>query len=475
MPSPERPGARPRVLYGMIACLLIALASAYLAAALSRGKHSGLNLVLITLDTTRADRIGAYGCADAGTPNLDRLAREGALFEQVESVAPLTLPAHCSLFTGRFPFQHGVRENGMPLPPQEQTLAQVLQAEGVRTGAFVASYVLDSRWGLARGFDTYDGPPHAPRTEQGVRGSDRRPADQVVSRALAWLDSTSSRRFFVWLHFYDAHAPYDATSREGPIPGYQPAIGFMDAQIGRLLTFLDVHRLRDRTVVVIVGDHGESLGDHGELTHGLFVYESVTRVPLIIDAPGDGMHGRRIPAVTRSVDVMPTILNLLHLPSRPSISGRSLVPQMTGQVSDPNLAAYAETMYPRDRFGWSELRAVRNGRFKFIAAPRPELYDLQTDPGERVNLYETRPTLAATLAEGLRALEGSHTVAAQPVVDPDAAARLATLGYISNLRSPPARGGVPLADPKDKLPLYLLITTDRTREVPQAGVLVPHR
>jgi len=436
-----------------------------------------LNVVFITLDTTRADRIGAYGFGDAGTPNIDRLAREGALFEQAESVAPLTLPAHCSLFTGRFPFEHGVHENGAPLPAQERTLAQVLQAAGMRTGAFTASFVLDPRWGLARGFDRYEGTPRVSRTESG-RGSDRRPANEVVDHALAWLASTPPHPFFVWLHFYDAHGPYDAAGREGRVPGYQPAIGFMDGQIGRLLAFLDVHRVRDRTVIVIVGDHGESLGDHGELTHGLFVYESVTRVPLIIAAPNDdGVHGRRrVAAVVRSVDVMPTIMNLLHLPTpSSSMSGRSLVPLMTGRVSDSGLQAYAETMFPRDRFGWSELRAVREGRFKFIAAPRPELYDLQSDSDERVNLYEVRPTLAARLAEALRVLKGSNTVSAQTFVDPDAAARLAALGYVGNLRAPSARDDVPLADPKDKISLYLLITRDRTRDVPYAGVLIPHR
>lgn len=460
---------RPRV--RRIVCLfVVSLAACRGFAMKPRSGGRPLNVVFITLDTTRADRIGAYGSVDAGTPNIDRIARNGVVFEQAESVAPLTLPAHCSLFTGRFPFEHGVHENGMPLPPQERTLAQVLQAEGMRTGAFTASFVLDPRWGLARGFDRYEGTPRLPRTET-VRGSDRRSADEVVSDALAWLESIPSHPFFVWLHFYDAHGPYDAAVREGRVPGYQPALGFMDAQIGRLLTFLDVNRLRDRTLIVVIGDHGESLGDHGELTHGLFVYESVTRVPLIIEVPGDAMRARRIAAVVRGVDVMPTILNLLNLPMPSSISGRSLVPSMTGAVPDPNLQAYAETMFPRDRFGWSDLRAVREGRFKLIAAPHPELYDVQLDPGEHVNLYDRRPALAAKLSDALRGLPDSNTP--QVAVDPDTAARLAALGYVGT--TPPARETRPLADPKDKLSLYLLITKDRTRDAPNAGIPVPPR
>ena len=248
--------------------------------------RSGWSVLFLTLDTTRADRLGAYGFTHADTPNIDRLAREGVVFEQAESVAPLTLPAHCSLFTGRFPFQHGVRDNGASLDAAELTLAQVLQARGFRTGAFTAAYVLDARWGLARGFEVYDG-NFNPRRGDGTQLEDvRRPADEVVNRAVAWLDTVSGSQFFGWLHFYDAHAPYDPPDgRTDRAPGYQGAITFMDSQIGRVLAFLDAHHLTERTLIVLVGDHGESLGEHGERTHGLFVYEGVTRVPLIIRAP----------------------------------------------------------------------------------------------------------------------------------------------------------------------------------------------
>lgn len=434
-------------------------------------ERSTWNVLVLTLDTTRADRLGAYGFVGADTPHIDRLAREGVLFEQAESVAPLTLPAHCSLFTGRFPFQHGVRDNGSPLNSTERTLAQVLKAEGVRTAAFAAAYVLDARWGLARGFEQYDG-IFKPRRDDGRQREDvRRPADEVVDHALAWLDTVSGSRFFAWLHFYDADAPYESPDgHANRAPGYQGAISFVDSQVGRVLAFLDARHLRERTLVVLVGDHGESLGEHGERTHGLFVYEGVTRVPLIIRAPSPRMRGRRVTDVVRSVDVMPTVLGLLGIPILASITGTTLVPRMTGATHEAELETYSETMYPRDHFGWSELRALRAGRFKLIAAPRPELYDLDTDPGEEHNLYQSRPALAATLAGRLRARE-QHAQERAPsdrAIDPDARARLAAVGYVGG-SSDIGRPGTELPDPKDNIGLYQLITGDRKRLTPRGA------
>jgi arylsulfatase A-like enzyme len=420
------------------------------------------NVVFITLDTTRADRLGAYGFADAGTPTLDRLAREGVLFEQAETAAPLTLPAHCSLFTGRYPFQHGVHENGVPLPPVEQTLAQVLQARGYETAAFTASFVLDARWGLSRGFEHYSGVP-APADPDAPRHN-RRPANEVVDQALAWLQTAAGSPFFVWLHLYDAHAPYDVDRAAHP-SGYQPAIAFMDAQIDRVIAFLDSRHLRDRTVIIVVGDHGESLGDHGEQTHGLFIYESVMRVPLIVDAPMAGARGRRVSDSVRTVDVLPTLLDIVHVPAPSSVAGVTLVPRMKGRGRAPSLDAYSETMFPRDRFGWSELRAIRSGRFKAIAAPRPELYDLARDPSETENIIDAHPAVVDPLLAKLRALTADARADAGPgLSDRDAVERLSALGYVGAGRA--AAPTAELADPKDKLALYLLITSDRTREAP---------
>ena len=428
------------------------------------GARTAWNVLMLTLDTTRADRLGAYGFAGAETPNIDRVAREGVLFEQAESAAPLTLPAHTSLFTGRFPFQHGVRDNGAVLDPGERTLAQVLQTRGFRTAGFAASYVLDARWGLARGFDLYDG-TFGRRGNGAQDDGMRRSADQIVDRALAWLNTTSDARFFAWLHFYDAHTPYEPVGQRAT--GYQGEIAFVDFQIGRVLAFLDARRLRDRTLVVIVGDHGESLGEHGERSHGLFVYEAVTRVPLIISAPSSRMHGRRVTDVVRSVDLMPTVLDLLGIPVPSSVSGMTLAAQMAGAPRKAEIDAYSETMYPRYHFGWSALRALRAGRFKLIEAPRPELYDLAADPSEQHNLYERRPALAAALARRLSPDEpnGTRRGSAGGATDRDAAARLASLGYLSG--SPRGlKASAALADPKDEIGLYQLIIGDRKRGAP---------
>ena len=443
--------------------------------------RSASNVLILTLDTTRADRLGPYGFRQADTPNLDRLAGESVLFDQTESVAPLTLPAHVSLFTGRLPFQHGVRDNGAVLDSAQQTLAQLLHARGLRTGAFVASYVLDAQWGLDRGFDTYDG-HFEPRRRDGSAQLDdvRRSADEVVDRALTWLDGASTAPFFAWLHFYDAHAPYDPPyDRPIRAPGYDGAIAFMDAQLGRVLAFLDARGLRDRTVVVVVGDHGESLGEHGERRHGLFVYEAVTRVPLIIRAPGSRMRGRRVQEVVRSVDVLPTVLDLLGVEPPAALAGTSLVDRMAGRRHEDDLPAYSETMYPRYHFGWSELHALRSGRFKLIAAPRPELYDLESDPGEQHNLYETRSALARGLGSELRKLqEAGSGKSVRAAIDPDARERLAALGYVGGST---ADDQLPadLPDPKDKITLYEMITGDRAIPSPggvadsQAGIRRP--
>ena len=304
----------------------------------------------------------------------------------------------------------------------------------------------------------------------------RRPADEVVDHALAWLDTMSGARFFGWLHFYDAHMPYDLPQgRANRATGYQGAITFMDSQIGRVLAFLDARHLRERTLVVLVGDHGESLGEHGERTHGLFVYEAVTRVPLIISAPSPRMAGRRVADVVRSVDVMPTVLDLLGIPVPSSVAGTTLAARMRGATREAEIDTYSETMYPRYHFGWSELRAVRAGGFKLIAAPRPELYDLDTDPTEEHNLYLSRPAVAAALAGRLRARESGDAGRAprNQTIDPHAAARLASLGYTggtADVHEPTAS----LPDPKDQIGLYQLITGDRQPPTPRVAD-DPHR
>jgi len=297
--------------------------------ALARGvAPSDLNLLVITLDTTRADRLGAYGWHPSATPELDRLAAEGVLFERASAPAPLTLPAHASLFTSKYPPAHGVRDNGgFFLDERETTLAERLKAAGLKTGGFVGAYVLDRRWGIAQGFDFYFDDFDPSKFEMPSLADVERPGNEVADRALEWLQSVKGSRFFGWIHFYDAHSPYSPPepyrTRFADRP-YVGEIAFVDSQIGRIRAFLEQEHLLDRTIIVVLGDHGESLGDHGEGTHGFFVYESVLHVPLIVRAPYDRLKSRRVADLVRSIDVTPTVLDLLGLPAAQSIEGRTL-------------------------------------------------------------------------------------------------------------------------------------------------------
>ena len=449
----------------------------------SRALHSNLNLLLVTLDTTRADSMGAYGASDAATPTFDRIARAGVLFDQAITAAPLTLPAHSSIFTARYPPAHGVRDNGgFFLDDRETTLAERLKASGFRTGGFVGAYVLDRRWGIAQGFDTYFDEFNLEKAKGAALATVERPGNEVVDRALAWLDQAASSRFFAWVHLYDAHSPYEPPEPYGTRFAAKPYAGevaFADSQVGRLVAFLESRRLLDRTVVAVVGDHGESLGEHGESTHGFFVYQSVLHVPLAILAPDQTMRGRRVRDTVRSVDLAPTLLELLHVPLRDQVDGRSLVSLMAGRTTDLGADAYSEAMYPRFHFGWSELRSITSGRYKFISAPRPELYDLQDDPGEAHNLYDARRTLADRMADALRAFDARQAgVVRRPdTVDPDVRARLAALGYVGTFVSADAQPSSALADPKDKIELFNLMTDAREklqddREAPEGVAML---
>ena len=434
-----------------------------------------LSLLLITLDTTRADRIGAYGFADIETPHLDRLAAEGVLFEQAQAVAPLTLPAHSSIFTGEFPPAHGVRDNGgFYLADEHVVLAEILRDEGFRTGGFVGAFVLDAKWGISQGFDHYFDDFELSDTIRLALNEIERPAGEVTDAALAWLGEAPDARFFSWVHYYDPHSPYEPPEPFAERYRNRPYVGeiaYVDSQIGRLLDWLDANdRARD-TVVLVIGDHGESLGEHGESGHGFFVYEAATRVPFILRAPYDTMRGRRVAHVVRAVDVSPTVLDLLAVDAGQaerdsSFQGASLVRLLTG-ASGPRLPAYAEAVYPRYHYGWSDLASLRLENMKYVAAPRPELYDLAADPGELNNLYAARPDEVDRMATILRALESRWTDAALPApveeIDPDTRARLAALGYLASFAGGEATpvDRSTLGDPKDKIHLFNLMRVAR--------------
>ncbi|RPJ69186.1 MAG: hypothetical protein EHM24_19300, partial [Acidobacteria bacterium] len=421
-----------------------------------------LNVLLITLDTTRADRLGSYGHAPARTRHLDRLAAEGVRFQRAISPAPITLPAHASLFTGLYPFAHGVRNNGnFYLPDRFQTLATALQARGYHTGAFVSAFVLDRRYGLARGFDTYDDRQEAPGSQIVTLEAERR-GDRTALVLHEWLDEHARRQpnqpFFAWLHLFDPHEPYR------PPPPFKEAfagapydgeIAFDDAIVASVRERLERLALADRTLVVVAGDHGESLGDHGEETHSMFVYESALHVPLILWRPGLLPGGTVVEPPVRLIDVAPTILELLGAPPLEAAQGRSLVPLILGRDKAAPPAVYAETLLPQFYMNWAPLRAIRDERWKFIDAPRPELYDLQADPGETRNLLGEHGSVARAMARELERLTGGSTGAnSSGTMDAETLEKLASLGYVG-AGAEPARGADgSRADPKDFIGVF---------------------
>jgi arylsulfatase A-like enzyme len=392
-------------------------------------RSSATGVILITLDTTRVDRLSPYGFRRAKMPALDRLAREGVVFDQAVTVSPLTLPAHTTLFTGLLPQRHGVRENASPALAEDQvTLAEVLAEQGFETAAFVGSAVLDPGRGLRQGFQVYGGVELGPDAFRSPGASERR-AHAVIDDAITWLETLDGERFFLWTHLYDPHRPYDApqpfASQHEP---YVAEIAYADSQIARLLAVLEQRHLLNRVVVVVTADHGEALGEHGELDHGVFLYESVLRVPLIVRAPG--LPPRRVTSQARLSDIVPTVLDLLEIPA-PPVDGISLTEGMRG--SDAELDAYAESVYPAAN-GWAPIFALRTDRFKLIEAPQPELYDVVLDPGERRNLVADRPVLVQALRQRLHGLQGekpAHVVSRMPSIDADLRERLAALGYVS--------------------------------------------
>jgi arylsulfatase A-like enzyme/Tfp pilus assembly protein PilF len=437
------------------------------------------NVILITMDTTRADHIACYGYPDVKTPNLDSLAGRGVLFEQAATSSPLTLPAHCSIMTGMYPTYHGVRVNGNTALNEEQTtIAEVLSVQGYRCGAFIGAFVLDGRWGLEQGFQQYDDQFDLQKYKHIDLGAVQRPGNEVMDRALAWLDGEKADPFFAWIHLYDPHAPYEPPepyfseySRRGLVGQYDGEIAFMDEQIGRCVAWLERNGLSQNTVLVLIGDHGEGLGSHGEGTHGYFIYDYAAHVPFIIAAPLQGLGGVRVPSQVRGVDVFPTILGLVGIEGRAGVHGRSVIPLMFKPKTRDEAPAYGESMAPNIQFGWSPLQFLRTTRYKYIDAPKSELYDITQDADEQTNLYGDRPEIARRMKAELDRLmaETSRGAPAPQAanLDKETVERLAALGYIgAPVTSKKSSGSGPraLADPKDKLQAFVSIQ--------QAGELI---
>jgi len=411
------------------------------------------SVLLITVDTLRPDALGWVAGRNA-TPVIDRLAGESFRFPAAVAAVPLTHPSHSAMMTGLWPRRLGLRDNGQRLPAGPATLAEVLRGRGYATAAFVSGYPLDSAFGLDRGFAVYD---DALTRSAGPEGDLERPAAATAAAAAAWLRS-APRPWLAWVHFYDPHYPYEPPAedrRPGRRGAYDGEVASVDRAIGGLLPALGEGERGD-LLTVFAGDHGESLGEHGEGTHGFFVYDATVLVPLFVRFPGRVAPGSSGLPV-RLVDVTPTILDLLGLPPLHGIDGVSLRPVLAGgpASSEP---AYVETYQPWLSYGWSPLRAVRHRGFKLIDAPRPELYALDTDPGEERNVIAAEPARAAELRRLLDQVAALPAASSAPVADADALARLRALGYTGSAAvsaEPPAQG---LRDPKDGGELRNLLT-----------------
>jgi choline-sulfatase len=396
------------------------------------------NLLLITIDTLRADRVGAYGYGEARTPGIDALAARGARFDAAFSSAPITLTSHATIMTGRYPPGHGARHNGMRLDPGVPTMADALRQAGFATAAFVAAFPLDGRFGLNKGFDTYS--DRMPRGAQGRLASER-PGHVVVDEAVAWLNGHCGARFFLWVHLFEPHTPYGDPSDRRPVAArYDDEVAEADRQVVRLIVALGSES--PSTMIAVAADHGEAFGEHGEISHSVFVYDTTLRVPLIIAGPG--IAPSVVPGAAGLVDLAPTLLSRLG-PIKFDADGIDLEPALAGRAI-PSRDLYAESFAPLLDFGWSPLRSIRSGGFKYIAAPKPELYRISSDQGETQNLAETDKTQAAALDDRAQRISPA-TLSANRAKDPEAAARLQALGYVSGSETT-ASGARP--DPKDK-------------------------
>jgi arylsulfatase A-like enzyme/tetratricopeptide (TPR) repeat protein len=469
--APATPTKRPWVLIGGLALLVGvgAWAAWSTLGAWGTYERKPLNIILITADTLRADRLSCYGSSRVATPNLDRLAASGVLFEHTTTVTPLTLPAHSSMFTGTYPMYHGVRDNGgYYLEPEHVTLAEILKGEGYNTGAFVAAFVLDSRWGLDQGFDRYYDDFDLSKFETVSLDSVQRRGDEVLAEALPWMDSVRDERFLSWIHLYDPHTPYDPpepylSQYEGvPWGRYDGEVAYLDSLVGQIMEWLTENDLNESTLVAFIGDHGESLGEHREMGHGFFIYDATVAVPFILTSPDRQLQGRRVAAQVRTIDLMPTLLDLIGVEIPEAVQGESLLDLCLGKSKDLGLMAYSESLYPRHHYGWSDLKSLRDGSLQYIAAPRPELYDIRADPSQKDNLASSRPDEVRDFERQLQELIDRYSAQGieekgPEMLDPETQAQLAALGYLGGPSKVNVDPSAQLSDPKDKIELFNLI------------------
>jgi len=423
-----------------------------------------INVVVVTLDTVRADHLHCYGNENIQTPTIDSLAQQGVLFEKALAQTPLTEPSHASIFTGENPNVHRVRDNGFVLQPSSVTLATILRGRGWDTAGFISASDLSRQFGFNQGFSIYD--------DEMSRSTDRsmdqpvavRPANVTVDHAIQWLNRQSGKPFFLWLHLYDAHQPYNPPRyflKQYPNDPYDAEIAFEDQQLGRFLNVVRKKSPDGKTLIILLSDHGEGLGQHEEDGHGIFLYDSTVRIAWIMDGPGVPA-GIRVQQQAREIDVLPTVLDLLGGKASPRVQGTSMAPAFSGKTV-PTTYSYEETLYPKINMGWSELRGIHTAHWMYIRAPRPELYDLDHDPGEVNNIIATHPKEYRELDAQLKQLthlgSSSTETVATPSMNQKTIDQLRSLGYVGGSSG----GNVELngqgPDPKDMLNVILLFNS----------------
>jgi choline-sulfatase len=422
-----------------------------------------LNVVLVTIDTLRPDHLRCYGYQDVKTPTLDALAQRGVLFEQAVAQAPLTSPSHASIFTGEYPTIHHVRDTGgFVLPSSSLTLAKILQTQGWDTAAFIGSAVLKRNFGFNQGFAVYDDQMPRPGPSEQFLADPERPAKVVIDRAIHWLNTQAGKPFFVWVHLYDPHLPYNPPGpfreqyRTHP---YDGEIAYADRQLGRLIDVVG-KKAPGNTIIAVLSDHGESLGDHGEYTHGVFVYDSTLRIAFMMAGPGIPA-GMRIKRQVRSIDFLPTLLNLMGGKAPHQVQGTSLVPAFSGKLVSTGVS-YTETLYPKINMGWAELRAIRTDHWMYIRAPKPELYDLIRDPGETTNVIQQHPLERErfeAILNGIISVGGHGTTekVQMKLIDKQTEEELNSLGYVAGYSPKTYELTGQGVDPKDRTHILKLI------------------
>jgi tetratricopeptide (TPR) repeat protein len=451
-PRPDRPNRRALIGIALVAALAVPGMAGWWYLRSAGGAPAPI--ILISIDTLRADHLPVYGYRKVKTPAIDALAADGIVFERAYAHSPQTLPSHTAILTGQLPFETGVRDNvGFTLRDDQATLAGRLRERGYVTGGVVSAFVLRKETGIGRGFDFFDSqlPPAAPDLPM---GQVQRTGGESLAIAERWMQGLSSSKFFLFFHVYDPHTPYTPPERFAQYAPYDGEIAYTDEVVGQLVAWLKDRNWYDPALIVFLSDHGEGLGDHGELEHGLFLYDETIRVPFIVKLPKGVGAGRRISTPVQHIDLVPTILDWLQVKVPASLHGRSLRTLLEGKEGGaPKNEApfYSEAFYGRYHFGWSELYGLTDARYRYIRAPRPELYDLQNDPREKQNLVADRPQAVAAARGTLDRLLAGSKVHMPGQVSKEDVERLQALGYVgSQMSISPERPGDSLPDPKDK-------------------------